>query len=202
MTKNTDIHPAANPWILFSEWFALAEKSESNDPGAMALATVGPHGIPSVRVVLLKGYNEQGLVFYTNRESNKGEHLRRHPKAAICLHWKSIYRQIRAEGPVSLVSDAESDAYFASRPRESRIGAWVSQQSRPLDSRATLDRTLHEYEKKFEGKEVPRPPYWGGFRLVPLTIEFWMGGDFRLHDRIVYHRADEQASWTRERLYP
>jgi pyridoxamine 5'-phosphate oxidase len=200
--QNTDIDPPADPWALFREWYARAEKSEPSDPNAMALATVGADGMPSVRMVLFKGYGEDGFMFLTNRESVKGEHLQRHPHAAICLHWKSIQRQVRAEGPVRLISDAESDAYFATRPRESRIGAWVSQQSRALDSRAALDRLVEDYEKKFEGKDVPRPSYWGGYRLTPLRIEFWTEGRYRLHDRILYRRAREKEPWIRERLYP
>jgi pyridoxamine 5'-phosphate oxidase len=168
----------------------------------MALATVGTHGMPSVRMVLFKGHGPEGFMFLTNRESHKGEELKRHPKAAICLHWKSIRRQVRAEGPVELISDTESDTYFATRPRESRIGAWVSQQSRPLESRVALDRVVRDVERKFEGKDVPRPPYWGGYRLIPLMMEFWTEGRYRLHDRVVYHRADPNSSWKQERLYP
>jgi pyridoxamine 5'-phosphate oxidase len=202
MTKNTDINPSADPWSLFREWCALAEKSEPSDPNAAALATVGADGMPSVRMVLFKDYGEKGIVFLTNRESRKGDHLRHAAKAGLCIHWKSLKRQIRAEGPIALISDAESDAYFASRPRGSKIGAWVSQQSRPLASRAELDRLVQKFEKQFEGKDVPRPAYWGGYRLTPLMIEFGQEGDFRLHDRIVYRRAHECESWKHETLHP
>ena len=202
MTENTGSNPPADPWILFREWYALAEKNEPNDPNAMALATVGAHGMPSVRMVLFKGHGPEGFMFLTNRESAKGDQLKRHPKAAICLHWKSLKRQVRAEGPIELISDAESDAYFATRPRESRLGAWVSQQSRVLESRAALDLAVADAEKKFEGMDVPRPPYWGGYRLMPLMMEFWLEGRFRLHDRIVYRRAALNSPWTQERLYP
>jgi pyridoxamine 5'-phosphate oxidase len=202
MTNAADINPPADPWALFRDWYARAEKEEPNDPNAMALATVSPHGMPSVRMVLFKGYGEDGFLFLTNRESVKGEQLRRKPQAAISLHWKSLRRQVRAEGAVIPASDAESDAYFASRPRESQIGAWVSQQSRPLESRAALEQSVRDHEKKFEGKEVPRPPYWGGYRLVPAMIEFWQERPYRLHDRIVYRRASVKEGWRWERLYP
>jgi len=202
MPPNADINPPTEPWALFREWYVLAEKSEPNDPGAMSLATVGGHGMPAVRIVLLKGYNEQGLVFYTNRESTKANQLARHPKTAICLHWKSIRRSIRAEGTVVPISDAESDAYFASRPRGAQIGAWASDQSRVLKDRAELENRVKEFEKKYENVTVPRPPHWGGYRLVPLSLEFWQDREFRLHDRILYHRADEKAPWIQERLYP
>jgi pyridoxamine 5'-phosphate oxidase len=202
MLKNTDINPPADPWALFSEWYALAEKHEPSDSNAMALATVGVHGMPSVRMVLLKGYDPAGLVFYTNRQSIKGHQLSKHPKAGLCLYWKSLKRSIRAEGEVVQVPDAESDTYFASRPRGAQIGAWASHQSHVLASRAMLEKRVAEFEKKYEGKPVLRPPHWGGYRLVPQMIEFWQERDFRLHDRIVYHRADPKAAWTQERLYP
>ena len=200
--KNTDFKPPANPWILFAEWYALADKNEPSDPNAMVLATVGAEGEPSARVVLLKGYDAGGFTFFTNRQSLKGIHLARHPQAAICFHWKSLKRQVRAEGLVTAVSDAESDAYFGTRPRGSQIGAWASEQSKILSDRATLEHRVEQVEKKYEGLSVPRPPHWGGYRLAPLLIEFWQERDFRLHDRIVYHRAGEKEKWIQERLYP
>jgi pyridoxamine 5'-phosphate oxidase len=202
MTTNVDIDPPADPWILFREWYALAEKHEPDDPGAMALATADAGGAPSVRMVLMKEYGEGGIIFFTNRESRKGEELARNPKAALCLHWKSLDRQVRAEGPVSLLQDDACDRYFATRPRESQIGAWASRQSRPLASHAAfLDRGA-ELEKRYEGEPVPRPPYWGGYRLMPLRIEFWQERPFRLHDRIVYDRAGPDNPWATARLYP
>lgn len=200
--KNVDFKPPANPWILFAEWYALAGRSEPCDPNAMVLATVGAEGEASARVVLLKGYDASGLTFFTNRQSLKGIQLARHPKAAVCFYWKSLKRQVRAEGPVAAVDDAESDAYFGSRPRGSQIGAWASDQSKILSDRATLERRIEQIEKKYEGQPVPRPPHWGGYRLAPLLIEFWQERDFRLHDRIVYHRASEKDKWVQERLYP
>jgi pyridoxamine 5'-phosphate oxidase len=158
--------------------------------------------MPSARVVLLKGYDANGFVFFTNRQSHKGEQIARHPKAALCFQWKSLKRQVRAEGTVAIVSDAESDAYFATRPRGAQTGAWASDQSRVLASRAALEGRVREFEAKFAGKPVPRPPYWGGYRLSPLLIEFWQDREFRLHDRVVYRRAEGQAIWTQERLYP
>jgi pyridoxamine 5'-phosphate oxidase len=168
----------------------------------MAWATVGTDGMPSLRIVLMKNYDEKGMVFFTNRQSRKGEQLRTHPKAAMCLHWKSLKRQIRTEGLITQVSDAESDAYHASRPRGSQIAAWASQQSRILEDRALLERRTQELEKKYQGQEVPRPPHWGGYRLMPLMIEFWQERPFRLHDRIVYQRSSDKDAWRMERLYP
>jgi pyridoxamine 5'-phosphate oxidase len=202
MAENTNFTAPGAPWPLLASWFAEAEKSEPNDANAMSLATVGADGMPSVRIMLLKGYDENGFVFFTNRESRKGEQLKKHGKAALCFHWKSLRRQIRVEGLIEPVSDAESDAYFATRPRGSQVGAWASQQSRPLASRAELERRLHELEKQYEGKPVPRPPYWGGFRLVPSLIEVWQNGEFRLHDRFVYRRASAAEPWAVERQYP
>ncbi|MGE3623088.1 MAG: pyridoxamine 5'-phosphate oxidase [Bdellovibrionales bacterium] len=202
MIDNTDIIPPDDPWALFREWYAAARESEPNDPEAMALATVGYDGMPSVRTVLLKSYDAGGLTFFTNRQSDKGEHLKRHPKAAICFHWKSLRRQVRAEGQVVPSGDAESDAYFATRPRGSQIGAWASDQSRPLESREKLQEKLRALEARYEGKPVPRPSHWGGYRLSPLRMEFWQDREFRLHDRILYHRPGEKAPWVQERLYP
>jgi len=162
MAKNTDFTPPVDPWTLFKEWFALAEQQEPNDPNAMSLATVGEGDMPSVRVVLMKDYSTSGFTFFTNRDSHKGDELKAHPKAALCFHWKSLRRQIRAKGLISHVSDAESDAYFAMRPRGSQIGAWASQQSRVLADRTTLEQRVAAFEKEYEDMPVPRPPHWGG----------------------------------------
>ena len=177
-----------------------AEASEPNDPNAMALATVDETGLPNVRMVLLKGFDENGFVFYTNTESNKGRELLGQGKAAIVLHWKSLRRQVRARGPVTLVSDAEADAYFQSRPRDSRIGAWASQQSRPLESRFALEKAVALHTAKYAIGEIPRPPHWTGFRIAPVSIEFWQDKPFRLHDRVVFAR--EGDGWRKVRLYP
>jgi len=202
MVENSDFKAPSDPWALFREWFALAEANEPNDPNAMSLATAGGDGMPSARIVLLKSFDEKGLVFFTNRQSQKGLQLGINPKAAICLYWKSLRRQIRAEGMISAVSDAESDAYFSSRPRGAQIGAWASEQSQELDSRAVLEAHVREFEQQFEGKPVQRPPHWGGYRLTPLLIEFWQDREFRLHDRILYRRANAKDIWMQKRLYP
>lgn len=202
MTVNADFMPPADPWVLFREWYALAEKHEPEDPNAMSLATANEDGKPAVRIVLLRGHENGSLTFFTNRESRKGGELLKNPCAAICLYWKSLDRQIRAEGPVSLLGDAESDAYFAVRPRMSQIGAWASRQSQPLSSREAFEEQVRAAEKRYEGAPVPRPPYWGGYSLAPLRIEFWQEREFRLHDRIVYHRSGVEAAWDVERLYP
>jgi pyridoxamine 5'-phosphate oxidase len=193
---------AAEPLALFQEWFAEAGVSEPNDPNAMALATVDGDGLPDVRMVLLKGFDESGFVFYTNEESAKGRQLAASPKAAALFHWKSLRRQIRLRGPVAAVSAAEADAYFASRPRDSRIGAWASQQSRPLESRFALEKAIARYVAKFGVGETPRPPYWRGFRLAPVAIEFWRDRPFRLHDRLSFTREAPSGPWIRQRLYP
>jgi pyridoxamine 5'-phosphate oxidase len=195
-----DFAQSTEPYILFRKWLAEAEKSEPNDPNAMALATVDENGLPDVRMVLLKGYDEHGFVFYTNFESNKGRELLSSMKAALCFHWKSLRRQVRVRGPVEKVSDAEADAYFSSRPRGSRIGAWASKQSRPLESRFALEKAVAEYTAKYAIGDIPRPPYWSGFRILPQTIEFWQDKPFRLHDRLVFTKAGEK--WATERLYP
>jgi pyridoxamine 5'-phosphate oxidase len=191
-----------DPFALFGAWFTEAEASEPNDPNAMALATVAADGMPSVRMVLLKGFDETGFVFFTNLESRKGEQLKANPTAALCFHWKTLQRSVRVEGLVTPVSPAEADAYFATRARSSRIGAWASKQSRPLASRFDLERRIAEYTARFGLGEVPRPPFWSGFRLAPLRIEFWKNGAFRLHDRLVFTRADLAEGWTIERLFP
>lgn len=202
MAENADFTPPADPWALFREWYALAEQNEPIDPNAMSLATMGDDGMPSVRIVLLKGFEAGRFSFFTNRQSHKGEQLKAHPKAALCFYWKSLKRQIRVEGMVAEANNTESDAYFASRPRGSQIGAWASQQSKLLQDRATLQQRVTDLEKQYEGKSVPRPPHWGGYNLTPLIIEFWQDRLFRLHDRILYRRANEQDAWTIERLYP
>jgi len=189
-----------DPIEVFREWLAEAEASEPNDPTATALATVDTAGNPSVRMVLLKGLDERGFAFYTNFESRKGQELLAQPRAALCFHWKSLRRQVRVEGPVEIVSDAEADAYFHSRARVSQIGAVASDQSRPLASRATLEARVAGIEAMLDGVEVPRPPNWSGFRVIPQAIEFWKDGAFRLHDRILFTR--QGLDWATERLYP
>lgn len=193
---------AGDPFAIFAEWLALAQESEPNDPNAMALATSGADGLPDVRMVLLKEFDEAGFVFYTNSQSQKGDELAENMQAAGVLHWKSLRRQVRFRGPVELVSEAEADAYFASRPRDSRIGAWASQQSRPLESRFALEKAVAKYATRFAIGEVPRPDYWTGYRIRPLYIEFWMDKPFRLHDRHVFRRPAPEGGWTTERLYP
>ncbi len=190
----------SDPYRLFGAWFAEAEKAEINDPNAMALATATPDGRPSVRMVLLKGWDEHGFVFYTNLESRKGGELLANPHAALCLHWKSLQRQVRIEGPVTPVSPEEADAYFASRPRDSRIGAWASAQSRPLEGLFKLEREVAKYAAKYAVGEVPRPPHWSGFRLDPEAVEFWRAKPFRLHERQVFRKTHD--GWTVGYLFP
>ncbi len=194
------IRETTDPLEIFGTWYAEAGTSEPNDPSAMTLATVGPDGTPSARMVLLKDYDAAGFVFYTNYESRKGSHLLAHPKAALLFHWKSLRRQVRLEGPVTQTTAAEADAYFASRARGSQIGAWASEQSRPLESRFALEKRVAEYGAKNLVGTVPRPPHWSGFRVAPRTIEFWRDRPFRLHERLVFERAGE--GWTTRRLYP
>ena len=189
-----------DPLSLFAAWFGEAERGEPNDPEAMALATVDADGAPSLRMVLLKGFDRRGFVFYTNLESRKGRELAANPRAALLFHWKSLRRQVRIEGSVTPVTDAEADAYFASRPRAHCIGAWASRQSRPMRGRFELEKQVALTAAKFHIGAIPRPPFWSGFRLAPRVIEFWRGSAFRLHDRLVYHRAE--AGWTTERLFP
>ena len=189
-----------DPFELFAEWYGQARESEPNDPMAMALATVDPEGRPSVRMVLLKGHDERGFVFYTNLEGRKAGDIFGNPNVALLFHWKSQRRQIRIEGPVIRVTDAEGDAYFASRARESQLGAWASDQSRPLDSRATFEARYQAMVERFEGSEVPRPPHWSGFRVSPERIEFWQDRAFRLHERHLFTRVAD--GWTEGMLYP
>jgi pyridoxamine 5'-phosphate oxidase len=200
--EQPDFTRAEEPFGLFQAWMDEAIASEPDDPNAMAVATVDADGLPDVRMILLKGADERGFVFYTNRGSAKGRELEAAPKAALLLYWKSQHRQIRMRGPIERVSDAEADAYFASRSRESRIGAWASDQSCPLESRAALEAAVARRTAEFAGKEVPRPPYWHGFRVVPLEIEFWASRPHRLHDRIVFRRPSPGAPWVKTRLYP
>ena len=191
---------AENPFTLFERWFAEARDAEINDPDAMALCSVDATGMPSVRMVLLKEFDERGFVFFTNYESRKAGELLATGNAAFVMHWKSLRRQVRVTGAVSKVDEARSDAYFNSRPRGSQIGAWASAQSRPLATRSELSDKVAELEARF-GDEVPRPPHWGGFLIEPQEIEFWADGAFRLHDRFRYHK-DDTGSWNAQRLYP
>lgn len=205
MTPNNGIEPmaplsAADPLALFDAWLKSAEGLEPNDPNAVALATVGGDGMPDVRMVLLKGFDARGFVFYTNLESCKGKQLNDNQKASLCFHWKSLRRQVRVEGAVESVSDKEADAYFATRPRDAQIGAWASQQSRPMAGQIELERRIANFSARYAVGAVPRPPHWSGFRVIPRRIEFWEERPFRLHDRLVFLR--DGANWRSERLYP
>jgi len=195
-----DFTEEAEPYRLFAQWLEDATASEPNDPNALALATVDSDGLPDVRMVLLKEFDERGFVFYTNFESAKGGEILSSMKAAMCFHWKTLRRQVRIRGPVEQVSDAEADEYYASRARGSRIGAWASKQSRPLESRFALEKAVAEYTAKYAIGNIPRPPHWSGFRIVPQSIEFWHDRPFRLHDRVVFTRS--QGAWGKTRLYP
>ncbi|WP_308517829.1 pyridoxamine 5'-phosphate oxidase [Sphingomonas flavescens] len=190
-----------DPFALFDDWFAEARAAEPNDPEAMALATADADGRPSVRMVLLKGHGPDGFVFYTNEQSNKGRDLAARAEAALLFHWKSLRRQVRISGPVSRVSPEEADAYFASRSRDSQLGAWASDQSRPLDRRETFEARVQDMTQRFDGEDVPRPPHWGGFRVSPLRIEFWQDRAHRLHERRLF-LADADGGWTEGLLYP
>jgi pyridoxamine 5'-phosphate oxidase len=197
----SDLPETGDPFGLFARWLEEALKSEPRDADAAALATVDVAGLPDVRMVLVKKFDEKGFVFFTNSESAKGRELAGNSKAAMVLHWKSLNRQVRIRGTVEQVSGPESDAYFASRPRGAQIGAWASAQSRPLEDRSALEAAVARYEKKYPDK-VPRPPNWVGYRIVPLAIEFWADRPFRLHDRLVFTRTAPGTPWARERLYP
>jgi len=201
LTKG-DLTQAVDPFALFGEWLTDATAQEVNDPNALALGTVDEDGLPNVRMVLLKGFDERGFVFYTNFESAKGRELLTSGKAAMCFHWKSLRRQVRIRGPVSQVEGNEADEYYASRPRGSRIGAWASKQSRPLESRFALEKEVARYTAKFAIGAIPRPDHWSGFRLVPTEMEFWHDRPFRLHDRLVFRRQNMTEDWDRTQLYP
>ena len=190
----------SDPHALFDAWLVEARAVEPNDPEAMALATAGADGRPSVRMVLLKGHDPHGFVFYTNSESRKGGELAANPQAALLFHWKSLRRQIRVEGGIAPASPAEADAYFATRARDSQLGAWASEQSRPLESRATFEARFAAMQARFDGRDVPRPPRWSGWRVNPSTIEFWQDRAHRLHERTLFQRAGD--SWTKGFLYP
>jgi pyridoxamine 5'-phosphate oxidase len=189
-----------DPFALFRDWYAEARGTEVNDSNAMALATADTEGRSSVRMVLLKGFDERGFVFYTNRESRKADDLTSNPHAALLFHWKSLRRQVRIEGAVTLATDVESDAYFASRSRDSQLGAWASDQSRPLDARATFEERYDALRQRFDGQPVPRPPHWGGYRVAPDRIEFWQDRAHRLHERRLFERAGD--GWREGLLYP
>ena len=190
----------ADPCALFDKWFAEARAAEVNDPEAMALATADAKGHPSVRMVLLKGHGPEGFVFYTNEESAKGGQLAQNPRAALLFHWKSLRRQVRIEGTVARVADAEADAYFASRGRDSQLGAWASDQSRPLASRSTFEKRFEDTAARYKGMSVPRPPHWGGYRVIPERIEFWTDRAHRLHERLIFLREGDH--WSEGLLYP
>lgn len=191
-----------DPISIFLDWQAKAAEKEVNDPEAMALATADKTGFPNVRMVLLKGVDQRGFVFYTNCESAKGRELEANPRAALCLHWKSLRRQVRVQGTIMQVSGEEADAYFATRPKDSQIGAWASRQSREMEGRLVFEREIARFAAKYALTSVPRPAYWVGYRLAPLAIEFWRDRPFRLHDRLVYRRENLDAEWQTARLFP
>jgi pyridoxamine 5'-phosphate oxidase len=200
--KEPPLPDAGEPFALFDAWMEDAKKAEPNDPNGMSLATVDAAGMPDVRMVLLKEVDARGFVFYTNTMSAKGVELGGDPKAALLFHWKSLRRQVRVRGPVEAVTEEEADAYFASRPRGSQIGAWASDQSRPLPDRLALERRVAAFGLKFGVGKVPRPPHWSGYRVLPRTIEFWRDRPFRLHERLAFSRDAPQAPWSVARLYP
>ena len=196
-----DFTQSSEPFALFAEWLSDAEQSEPNDPNAMALATVDGDGLPDVRMVLLKGFDARGFVFYTNFGSAKGQEILGTMKAALCFHWKSLRRQVRVRGPVETVTDSEADEYYASRPRGSRIGAWASKQSQPLESRFALEKAVAEFTARHAVGAIPRPDWWSGFRILPQQIEFWHDRPFRLHDRVRF-TLNGDGGWDKARLYP
>jgi pyridoxamine 5'-phosphate oxidase len=199
---NGDFTQADEPLRLFKAWFEEAVRSEPADPNAMALATVGADGMPNVRMVLLKDFDERGFVFYTNVDSQKGHELGVNAKAGLVFHWKSLRRQVRIRGAVTTVTAAEADAYFASRPRLAQIGAWASKQSSPLESRLAFEKAVALYTAKYAIGTVPRPPNWSGYRIVPVSMEFWHDRPYRLHDRVEFRRDAPSAAWNKTRLYP
>jgi pyridoxamine 5'-phosphate oxidase len=200
--KSGDFTDSEEPFALFAAWLEEATRTEPNDPTGMALATVDGSGLPNLRMVLMKGFDAQGFVFYTNLDSRKGRELAANPKASLLFHWKSLRRQVRARGPVEPVTDAEADAYFATRPRLAQIGAWASKQSAPLESRLAFEKAIATTTAKYAIGTIPRPPRWSGFRIVPLSFEFWHDRPYRLHDRIEFTRATPAEAWTKTRLYP
>ena len=197
-----DFTEASEPFALFGDWFEAAQKSEPSDPNAMALATADADGLPNVRMVLLKAVESSGFVFYSNSESAKGQELRANMRAAAVLHWKSLRRQVRIRGPVSAVTDAEADAYFATRPKQAQIGAWASKQSQPLESRFAFEQAIAKVGAQYLIGEVPRPPGWNGWRITPSRFEFWHDRPFRLHDRIEFRRDAAAQAWSKVRMYP
>ena len=197
-----DFSECDDPFALFESWMSEAIRHEINDANAMALATVDSDGLPNVRMVLLKEATPNGFVFYTNVESAKGQEVLANPKASLCFHWKSLRRQVRIRGDIEVVDEREADSYFASRPRGSRLGAWASQQSRPLESRFALEKAVAKYTAKYGIGKIPRPPYWSGFRLRPLEIEFWHDRPFRLHERVRFRLDETDGFWLKTRLYP
>ena len=200
--RNGDFTAESEPLALFALWMQEAARSEPNDPNAMALATAGTDGFPDVRMVLLKDFDEAGFVFYTNLDSAKGRELTERPQAALAFHWKSLRRQVRIRGLVTPVPDAEADAYFASRPRLAQIGAWASRQSSPLESRLAFEKAVAQVTARYPLGTIPRPPFWSGFRVAPLAMEFWHDRPFRLHDRVAFTRTGTNETWIKTRLYP